>query len=104
MSEALKLGGREGGLSISCIVFHCVAAALHCNLSVALLYDVGLSRYLYVRAGGLAAPCRENFAAQSRVVEEEEEEEEGEPRVQISFQVVRLPPCLAMQHTLINSD
>ena len=64
-------------------MFHCVAAALHCNLSVALLYDVGLSRYLYVRAGGLAAPCRENFAAQSRVVEEEEEEEveeeEGEP-------------------------
>ena len=28
----------------------------------------------------MAAPCRENFAAQSRVVEEEEEEEEeGEP-------------------------
>ena len=61
-------------------MFHCVAAALHCNLSVALLYDVGLSRYLYVRAGGLAAPCRENFAAESRVVEEEEEEvkKEGE--------------------------
>ena len=27
----------------------------------------------------MAAPCRENFAAQSRVVEEEEEVEEGEP-------------------------
>ena len=58
----------------------------------------------------MAAACRENFVAvESRVlVTDAEWDEEGEPGptapAQISFQVVRLPPCLAMQHTLINSD